>query len=97
MRLVIAPSESKAREAARRRGLRPGYDCILVWDVETIHMTCLQDYIHRPIEEDPLGIDSKVRLEMNKYLQSLNEDPRSGFGWRNWHAELDNGSSEVIS
>lgn len=91
MRLIFASSESKAREAAKRRGMRPGVDCILVWDMETLQTTCLQDYLQTPIEEDTMNIPVELRVRMNNYLAALNDNPKVGFGYRNWHADVDKG------
>lgn len=87
MIVIFAPSRAKASRAARRRGLRPGRDCILVWDEESIKLTCLQDYIHEPIEINPTAIHQQTRDRMAAYLDLISSDPSQGFGWRNWMAK----------
>lgn len=83
MIVVFAPSRASALRAARKRGLRPERQCILVWDAKTIELTCLQDYQAAPIEVEQELVPEYIKLAWAQYLDLIIVDSRQGFGWRN--------------
>lgn len=84
MIVVFAPNRELAAEAARKRGLKPERQCVLVWNAEAINLTCLQDYVVNPIEVDLKNVSEETKRAWAIYLDIIVNDSRKGFGWRNW-------------
>lgn len=53
-----------------------------MYDIETLHMTCFDDWNREWIEEDPLGFSNEFRKQIARYTEELRKRPQSGFGDR---------------
>lgn len=57
---------------------------MIVYDIETLEMTCLEDWTNSKfISDDPLGLTEDFRRAIVTYTQRLERDPSYGFGFRN--------------
>ncbi len=63
--------------------MQPGVDCFLVYDLDTLNMTCYDDWTLDFIEEDPLGFSNDFKQAVKKYTAELSKDRNTGFGYRN--------------
>lgn len=81
--LIVSSTYEHGAEVSRRRGLDIGTECMIVWDIDSLHRTCLADWEEGWIEADPLGFSNDFKREVARYVESIYRDPAKGFGLRN--------------